>query len=390
MNKLTNGLMSMKWKRKLGNMTLVLASSAAALFLCELSSRLVLDPVDYLSPTLVRDDVLGIRLPEGSGGHDRWGFRNQKLPETAEVVAVGDSHTYGNCAKMDEAWPKVLGRLTNQDVYSLGMGGYGPNQYYHLLKTKALGLKPSTIVCGLYMGDDFDNAYRITYGLNHWASLRHGGMENVDPDIWKKETVANPSLQKQFRIWLSEHSVLYRLVVHGMLANLKGRYQVENASRIYASATSLILPKENIQEAFLPQGVLRGLNQEEASVREGMRLTFTLLKQMSEICVNNHIQFLVAVIPTKETVYSRYLEHNSKLAMSDILDKLIANERVARYELFRMFNQEKISFVDLLPAMEKATEKERIYTYGVTDMHPNKNGYRVIAEAISQSLTRTK
>jgi hypothetical protein len=74
------------------------------------------------------------------------------------------------------------------------------------------------------------------------------------------------------------------------------------------------------------------------------------------------------------------------LSMSDILDKVIANERVARYELFRMFKQEKISFVDLLPAMEKATEKERIYTYGATDMHPNKNGYRVIAEAISQSL----
>jgi hypothetical protein len=55
------------------------------------------------------------------------------------------------------------------------MGGYGPNQYYCLLQTKAFGLKPATIIGDLYMGDDFDNAYRITYGLNYWPSLRCDG-----------------------------------------------------------------------------------------------------------------------------------------------------------------------------------------------------------------------
>ena len=38
-------------------------------------------------------------------------------------------------------------------MHSLAMGGYG----------------------GLYIGDDFDNAYRITYGLNYWPSLRCDG-----------------------------------------------------------------------------------------------------------------------------------------------------------------------------------------------------------------------
>src|SRR5215213_9017963 len=150
--------MKMRWKKIVGNAALLAGSTVVALLVCELASRIVFDRVDYLSPTLVRDDVLGIRLPGNSGGHDGWGFRNPKVPETAEIVALGDSHTYGNCARMREAWPIVLGKLTGKNVYSLGMGGYGPNQYYHLLKTKALGLKPRTIVCGLYMGDDFDNA----------------------------------------------------------------------------------------------------------------------------------------------------------------------------------------------------------------------------------------
>jgi hypothetical protein len=60
-------------------------------------------------------------------------------------------------------------------VYNLAMGGYDPNQYYHLLQTKASGLKLATIICDLYMGEDFDNAYRITYGLNYWPSSRCRG-----------------------------------------------------------------------------------------------------------------------------------------------------------------------------------------------------------------------
>ena len=96
----------MRSKLKLGNIALLLASSAFAL-LCELIARLILNPVDYLS-LLVRDENLGIRLPGKSGGHDNWGFRNAKVPETAEIVALGDSHSYGNTAKMNEAWPKCL------------------------------------------------------------------------------------------------------------------------------------------------------------------------------------------------------------------------------------------------------------------------------------------
>ena len=118
------------------NIALPLASSAFALPLCELIARLILNPVDYLSPVLVRDEILGIRLPGKSGGHDKWEFRNAKVPETAEIVALVDFHSYGNTAKMNEAWPKVLARLTGKNVYSLAMGGCGPNQHYYLLRTK--------------------------------------------------------------------------------------------------------------------------------------------------------------------------------------------------------------------------------------------------------------
>ncbi len=54
---------------------------------------------------------------------------------------------------MDQSWPYVLGKLTGRSVYNMGMGGYGPNQYFYLSNTKALALKPRVIIWGLYMGE---------------------------------------------------------------------------------------------------------------------------------------------------------------------------------------------------------------------------------------------
>jgi hypothetical protein len=94
----------------------------------------------------------------------------------------------------------------------------------------------------------------------------------------------------------------------------------------------------------------------------------------------------VAVIPTKEMVYSRYLEHNSTLEMSATLDRVIASEKSARQQLFAALGEMNIRYVDTLPALQRASETERIYIESGVDMHPNRNGYRVIAEVLSEVL----
>src|SRR4051812_5301457 len=363
-------------KRWIANAILLAGSSIGALILCEIGARMLLRPGDYLSPVIIRDPILGMRLPADSRGYDGWGFRNPKVPTSADIVTLGDSHTFGNTAKMDEAWPSVVARLTGRSVYNLAMGGYGPNQYYYLLKTKGVVLKPRTVICGLYMGDDFDNAYRTTYGLEYWSALRAGEPVKVDADIWEDGQEGALTWHKSVRNWLSGHSMVYRLVVHGLLAKAKARYQVEHAFELYDSIATLILPEKNIREAFLPREPVIGLSQERESVREGMRLTFKLLEDMNAICLAHEAQFVVAVIPTKETVFARYIEHNPKMALSQTLDKLIADERLARQALFANLGEKGISSIDLLPALEEASEKEKIYN-GPSDMHPNKNGYRV-------------
>ena len=375
-----------KIKTILANSAVLLLTLIIGLLLGEVGVRFALNASDYLAVEMVRDDVLGAvpSTQTKAGGFDDWGFRNRRVPDSSDIVAIGDSQTYGNMATREDAWPSVLERLSGKSVYNMALGGYGPNQYLHLLQTKALKLRPRAIVVGLSMNDDFENAFLITYGLDHWAYLRALPEEKVNFDIW--EDPPTPSWHQEIRGWLSRRSVLYQLVFHGpLLGRLQGEMRIRRAHQLSDRTTSLSVPEKNILEAFVPTSILRRLDQENESVREGMRITFKLLAEMNEISHRNNAQFLVVVIPTKEMVFAEYIEHNSQLPLSDVIDKLLSNERVARKKTFEFLKHSQIAYLDALPALRSSLSQE-IYTKSASDTHPNRNGYRVIGEAVFGAL----
>jgi hypothetical protein len=367
------------------NTSVVLGSLLAALIACEIAARLVLNPADVLSVTMEAHPVLGIEVAPDSAGFDRWGFRNPKVPEGADVVTLGDSHTFGNTARMEDSWPRVFARQTGLDVYNLALGGYGPNQYYHLMKTRALSLHPKHVLCGVYLGDDFENAYSITYGLEYWKFLRTRRAVPVDADIWGDAEA--PGAFKGARNWLSRRSMVYRLTVHSPgLAAIKGALQLYQArGHADASVTTLADEEHGISEAFRPLRVAAGLNQSREEVREGMRITFDLLKEMDDLCRNAGCSFTVVLIPTKETVFADDLKAEPDLHLKDAVDSIIANERTATVQLKQFLERSGIEFVDARPALVEA-RAQALYYPGPADMHPNRNGYRVIGEAVARSF----
>lgn len=378
-----------KLKTFLINIIVFAVSVCICLVICEFASRFFLNASDFLSLEVVNDPILGwVPSPSAMAGFDKWGFRNRKVPDSSEIVAVGDSHTYGNTARMVDSWPYVVARETGRPVYNMGLGGYGPNQYYFLSKTKALQLKPKVLLWGLYMGDDFDNAFQITYGLDYWKDLRELSPQKVDANI--TELPATDTGIRRMRVWLSRHSVLYQLVFHsGFGGRVTGEVQIRNASQLYPGyATSLIVPDKHILEAFRPRILLSGLDQQDPRVREGMRITFKLMKEMNDICRQNQIQFVVVVIPTKEMVFSEYLEHDPKLPLGDVIDKLIQNERLAEVDTFKFLADNNISVVYPLAALKKSIG-EGLYARTANDMHPNRNGYRVIGQSVAEYLKQS-
>jgi hypothetical protein len=382
--------------RMLLNVIVLCGALTVGLLLGEAGARLVLNPADFLSVTTVRDDVLGIRLAPGTTGFDEWGFRNPRVPGTAEIVAIGDSHTYGNNATMSESWPYVVSRVTGKSVYNLALGGYGPNQYFQLMQTRALKLRPRWVVCGLYLGDDFENAFLMSYGTAYWAGLRSEHRTAVDADIWRttdESCATSPSCSiswhRRVRIWLSRHSVIYQLVVHGpILGRLKGTVQIRHAERRADDrTTSLTLADVGIEEAFRPVGIRDRLDQRSAAVREGMRITFELLGMMAKTCREHDCRLLVALIPTKETVFAEYMVREPRLHLRDVVLDLIDQEAHAKARLIEFLDHAGIAYVDALPALRQKVA-DGLYTRSDGDMHPNKNGYRIIGEVVGDFIGR--
>ena len=365
--------------------TAIVLSLVLGTLLVEVGGRLVLNPADYLSAATIPDPVLGIVIEPGAAGFDEWGFRNRVVPAATDVLALGDSHTFGNTAKMAEAWPSVVSRETGLNVYNMGLGGYGPNQYSHLLMARGLTLRPKTVIVGLYMGDDFENAYSITYGLDYWAALRQGTHAPVDADIWGDWEPPGPF--KRLRNWLSRTSMLYRITVHGpALATLKASLQFGQVSGGEDPSVAVLEDRtDNIHEAFRPIRIAAGLDQQRPEVREGMRITFHLLEGMRKACEENHCSLAVVIIPSKETVFAEYFSRHQDVALLQTIESLIANERLARAEVVRFLEGAAIPYVDALPALRKAVRDE-LYYRGPADMHPNANGYRVIGEAVAGFL----
>jgi len=170
------------------------------------------------------------------------------------------------------------------------------------------------------------------------------------------------------------------------MGQVQGDYQIKNASRLYpGSATMVEIPEKQILEAFLPVGIYHRINQESPAVREGMRITFRLLKEMQTTAQQHGAEFLVVVIPTKESVFSEYIEHQPRLALSEVLDKVIANERLAREKMFWSLHDSGIRYVDALPALRVSVGRQ-LYARTAADIHPGSNGYRVIAEVVLSFL----
>jgi hypothetical protein len=378
----------MRLNRTIAKLIVVFVSVAIGVVLCEVGSRMILNPADYLSAKTIEDKVLGITIAPNSSGFDEWGFRNRLVPTNADIVAIGDSHTFGNTATMNDSWPSVVARVTGREIYNLGLGGYGPNQYYHLLTTKAFKLHPKLVICGLYMGDDFENAFSITYGLDSWSPLRRGGWDSVDADIWGP---TEPQVWGAgVRNWLSENSMVYRIVFHGpILAVVKENIRFREASlQNDPNITALIIEDKNIREAFRPIGIANRLDQTSAKIREGMRITFHLIKEMNNVCKQEGCRLLVVIIPTKETVFSDYLENNPRLHLHETLDRLIANERSARNTLVEFLTGAGIAYMDTLPKLKQSVG-DQLYAQTTRDMHPGKNGYRIIGEAVSEYLNHS-
>ena len=354
-------------------------------------ARIFFDPTDYLWRRLVPDETLRHRVEPNTRGHDSWGFRNKQLPEQAYIVALGDSQTYGTSSLAKHSWPKLLGGLRGQQVYNMSLGGYGPAEFFYLMEDKALVLEPKIIISGFYLGNDLTDTYEAVYGVSHWDSLRNPELDSAKKEI-SSQNQAEPQGQNQkaslmnriylIADWFAGNSVLYRI------ANTSSLGDSIRQKRVLESGVEVVMLEDsenNIKTGFMPDALLKNLDLNNPEVSEGLRLSLQFYKQMNELAEMNGIEFLVVIIPTKESVLSEFIEANSGLPNSRQIEQLIESEKEINEIVKTYFMENGIAYIDVLEPLQSAVKNEQLYPNNYSS-HPNKNGNRVIAETINHSL----
>ncbi len=357
------------------NILLVIFIVIVALLIVEGLSRLVFDPIDFLKPRTSYDEVLRYKIEPGSGAHDSWGYRNKSVPDSTEIVAIGDSHTYGISATAADSWPNTLERISGRETYNMSLGGYGPAEYLYLMEEKAISLNPDIIIVGFYLGNDLKDSLTAVRTVPIWEDLR-GDAPLEEVEDRKKVN------KSSFNDFLAGNSVLYRIVSSSFIGdNLRQQRRISQGEEVLM----LEVDGAGISTGFTPDRRLKGLDLLNPDVRKGLGLSLELMNRMNKLAQRNGVKFLVVIIPTKETVYSEYIMKDNELSKSPELSRLMQSEDVVIKLVKRYFGDHGIEYIDVLKPLQSAAENEQIYPNNFGG-HTNKNGYRIIADTINQHI----
>jgi len=348
---------------------------------------------------LIDDPILGLKLAPHTLGHDANGFRNDSVPQHADVVVLGDSQTWGVNAERQEAWPQQLAKLSGRGAYNMGMGGFGPVQYKAVLP-QALRLSPRIVVVGFYLGNDIYDAYHMAYQYEAHRDLRSPAAGDLSADtvgdksnlFWNEEKQFHATFGRNslagLSFWLREHLAIGRLLnrTHLWPGAEDVDYEIDKSWAVAHPDRGAVSELPGRETVFTTAYRLAGLDLDEPRIVEGIRISTDLLAQMQTETQRNHARLIVLLLPTKEAVYAS--AQNGKLNLDPTYQKLVKMEGRVRSEILSTCEKNGIPAIDALPYLSSSLDRgERIYP-STTESHPNAHGYFVIAAAVNENISK--
>ena len=368
-------------RKILTNAGLFLASCLVAIAMMEGVSRIVFKPGEYLhlGPRLISDPILDHRLPPGLNGHDANGLRNRKVPETVDILAVGDSLTYGFMAVSAESWPAHLARITGKSVYNAGLGGYGPLQYLHLVQTLAPELKPKRIVV-MVTTNDPGGAYQMAHKREFWKGYRNSARDRSL--LWEQKKEHSRTLKDSLRLWLRKNSMLRELggIAYHKIKVRTGFFRLPDDGTLVEHLGNVF-----VMRTYGERGD-GGAVIEDPKIVEGMAITKRALGEIAAFCEAEDIELHVALMPSHTQIFYPFVRDQlTDLQAEEIKRGLQRLENISS-ELIDYLSAQGLPYTDLTAPMIAAFERRIIYPVSFNDQHPNGDGYRVVAEALADAL----
>ncbi|MEM7029616.1 MAG: SGNH/GDSL hydrolase family protein [Chloroflexota bacterium] len=394
------------------NLLLLLIATLSPLIVVEIGLRVwVSMRVDTAPPIALKDKQLGWRPNPQHPDHDHNGFRNKSVPEQADIVAMGDSQTYGMGVLPDQAWPQQLAALDNTTVYNLALGGYGPGHSL-VLFDDALDLKPKLIIEAFYAGNDAFDAFQLVYDLKQNPNLKTTDPHEVaaiqqaeqqQSLIEKAEELYQRSTRQDSTslttVDKAKQFMQNRLMIYHLFIQARNNY-LEQSNTPAANDLRWSIIKQNSftqngsrfafeggggRTIFTPDYRLAAVDLNDPRIGEGHRIALEAIGQMKQQADEVDIQFAVLLIPTKELVFKDVV-YQELADVPDNYRSLIEKEELFWQESKHFFTGQNITFLDTLPALREVFQQgEQPYQLS-RDGHPNHLGHQAIAELVSSAL----
>lgn len=383
---------------------LIILSLLVGLSICETIVRFTRPASDIFPADPTPDPILGIRLRPFQSGHDGKGFRNNTAAGYFPIVCIGDSMIYGIGVSRKYAIPQQLSRLVHQPVYNIGLGGYGPVQYYQLL-INSREMRPRTTIVSFFLGNDLLDASDIVRERDYWKGLAKNlgdasQLQDInlypnplsehapqyvyqDPDTITIELKKSGSLIWEVHSYLRLHSGLYALTYEGLMKPLLKRF-VERQKHLELPGACYF---PQVDTVFLPGVNLTSMNPKNPRVRLGLLVTKKIVEMMAQLpdLKQNRDRVLFFITPSKENVYYNCLSCK-KLTLPPQFECAVYYEREISRWLQHIITANGFRFIDVFPRMEQAANQGVLLYHASSDGHPNIAGNRIIAQTLADAL----
>jgi hypothetical protein len=376
-------------------------------------AALVSPPIALLlSPGIPRslpDERIGRRPNPALPGHDAEGWRNPEVPARVDVVALGDSQTYGDEVARENAWPLVLGETLGVSTYNMGLSGYGPIEYY-LLAPEAIARGPEVLVVGLYSGNDFVDAYAQSIFSGRADELLDGApmtpdaLREIDESgeslsaAWSRARASRrgawKTLRDRYLRPLESHSKLWGLVrgIEGIVKQKSSgprgdslRTDFDKYARQVAELRDedfYALRGPDAATVLTPAGRAAAVDVDDPRIRHGIWVSLRALAAIRDACADQ-CDLLVVLIPTKELVFEGQAEA-AGVTLPAAYGALLAHEKVLWEAVRSGLERESIAYVDTLADLRRSVDAGRNPYLSDWDGHPNVAGNEVIAQSAAR------
>ncbi len=348
----------------------------------------------------IHDEHLGWRLNPDYPDVDEWCFRNDSVPEQADVVILGDSQTYGYGVPAELSWPRQLSALSGRSTYNIACSGYSPIHGLAIWED-VVSLEPQIVVAAVYAGNDLYDTFSLVYGHGQLSHLR-------TPDVALQSRIAelevNNPLAEQARSvtrmgrrpWplrdvLRDHSALFHFLRH--LANGQGSAALtgraggtweaaQQRARQHPDYLDALDGGADARTTLTVTKRLFAMDTSDPRIGEGLQMTLRALREMSQRSAEAGARLLVLWIPTKELVFAPLINAGNRPR----LQRLIKAETRFQTRVRQTAAELGVPCVDTLPSLRRSLEDgDRPYPESA-DGHPTIAGYASIARVVADFI----